>query len=251
MRTIAKHGAVVTEYPPSALPEAHHFPRRNRIISGLCQGTLVIEGSMSSGALITASYAIAQGRELFALPGKVDEAQSDGPNELLRSGAHVALSAEDILCYYDFLYHDDIDFGALKKAKQRSAVGDDILRRYGVSPEKNRGRKNDRPIEDKPSEAQPIATPTEQRTASPKVEMAQQAPTVEANTSAPDQSERLLASVDATTRRVFELMPTDKAVTADQLAAEGVEIGDVITALTLLEIVGLVNTLPGGMYIRR
>ena len=87
-------------------------------------------------------------------------------------------------------------------------------------------------------ESEVVATPTPAATA----------PQTEEH---PDQSDRLLASVDATTRRVFTLMPPDQAVTPDRLAAEGIDIGDVITALTLLEIVGLVNALPGGMYIRR
>ena len=201
---------------------------------------------MSSGALITASHAIAQGREVFAVPGKVDESNSDGPNELLRNGAHVALSSEDILCFYDFLYHDDIDFGAVTHAKRFSSLSDDILRRYGVSDAKKRKERGTE-AEKQKAPATP-AKPKEEPVAATEERMAEKSATSPEH---PDQSERLLASVDATTRRVFELMPTDRAVTPDQLAAEGIDIGDVITALTLLEIVGLVNTLPGSMYIRR
>lgn len=242
MRAIVKHGAVVTEYPPTAKPDRQHFPRRNRIISGLCQGTLVIEGDMSSGALITAKHAIAQGREVFALPGNVDEPNSEGPNDLIRNGTHVALSSDDILCFYDFLYHDALDFGALTAAKRAAMSPDDVLRRYGVAWRGEKGQKQAKtsPKPDgKPQAKEQAVVPQEPAQAEAQEPIH------------PDKSEQLLASVDATTRRVFEQMPTDRAVTADQLAAQGIDIGDVITALTLLEIVGLVQTLPGSMYIRK
>lgn len=255
METIAKHGAVVTEYPPKALPERHHFPRRNRIISGLCQGTLVIEGVLDSGALITASHAIAQGRELFALPGKINEPNSDGPNELIRNGAHVARSVTDILSFYDFLYHEDLDQDALRKAKASFCFSDAILKRYGVSPDPD-APKSEKPHSEKRqptgrTRAPKRAEPTEARDAREPAEVSPEPSVQERAPLHPDQSTRLLESVDATTRRVFSLMPADRAITPDALAAEGIDIGDVITALTLLEIVGLVNSLPGGMYARR
>ena len=254
MQSIIKHGAVVTEYPPSARPVGQHFPRRNRIISGLCQGTLVVEGAKGSGALITASHAIAQGRDLFALPGKVNESNSEGPNELICNGAHATLSAEDILCFYDFLYHDDTDVGALKRATRSSTISDGILRRYGVSPE--RGRKAEgasaQAVSVTPPIAEAEAVPVYRDEPKPNAaEPRREEPVAKRDGDHPDQSERLLASVDATTQRVFSLMPTDRAVTPDYLAAEGVEIGDVITSLTLLEIVGLVSALPGGLYVRK
>jgi DNA processing protein len=87
MRAIAKYGAVVTEYPLTERPTGINFPKRNRIISGLSQGTLIVEAPMKSGALITARDAILQGREVFALPGNVDAASAAGTNALIRDGA--------------------------------------------------------------------------------------------------------------------------------------------------------------------
>ncbi len=93
-------GALVSEYPPGAEPLSRHFPMRNRIISGLSLGVLVIEAPIKSGALITAARALEQGRDVFVVPGNADSAACRGSNELLREGAAVALSGRDVLEEY-------------------------------------------------------------------------------------------------------------------------------------------------------
>ena len=94
---IMENGAVISDYAPGTPPEAQNFPPRNRIISGLTMATVVIEAGETSGALITASFAANQGREVFAVPGGIHAPQSKGTNSLIQKGARPLLSMEEVL----------------------------------------------------------------------------------------------------------------------------------------------------------
>jgi len=94
---IFKHGTIISEYPPGTAPTPGNFPARNRIVSGLSYGTVVIEAGLKSGALITVDCALEQGREVYALPGNINSPYSIGTNKLLKEGAKMVTSAKDIL----------------------------------------------------------------------------------------------------------------------------------------------------------
>ena len=93
---ITEQGCLLSEYPPGTHPDRATFPDRNRIISGLSAGVVVVEAGRKSGALITAEYGLAQGRELFAVPGAPDARQSEGTNRLIRKGAKLITRPDDI-----------------------------------------------------------------------------------------------------------------------------------------------------------
>ncbi len=97
VKKISESGAVITEFPSEVTPSKNTFPRRNRIISGLSRGVVVVEAARKSGALITVDYALEQGRDVFAVPGPLGSMTSSGTNLLIQNGAKLVLSADDIL----------------------------------------------------------------------------------------------------------------------------------------------------------
>ena len=122
LNKIAENGAVVSEYVPGTQPDAWRFPVRNRLISGLSLGILVVESRVIGGAMITAGVAAEQGRDVWAIPGATDNVTSEGPHSLIRDGAKLVEKAEDIL--------EDLGL-AVEESPQRPSVPDNL------TPEQN------------------------------------------------------------------------------------------------------------------
>ncbi|MEJ2313546.1 MAG: DNA-processing protein DprA [Nitrospirota bacterium] len=117
MEKVADSGCVVSEFPPGTPPNRENFPRRNRLISGLSMGVIVVEAGTKSGALITANCALEQGKEVFAVPGNINSAASQGPNGLIKRGAKPVTGAEDVVEELAPVLK-----GFLRKRRQRPAV---------------------------------------------------------------------------------------------------------------------------------
>jgi DNA processing protein len=120
---IARRGLVVTEYPPGTPPLAFHFPMRNRLISGLARAVVVVEAAEKSGSLITAACALEQGRDVMAVPGSVVGGRNRGAHALIRDGARIVESADDILEELGLATRGDRSADAVRTA--RAAVSGD------------------------------------------------------------------------------------------------------------------------------
>lgn len=226
---IVAHGAVITEYAPGASPDGAHFPVRNRIISGLSLGTCVVEANMKSGSLITARHAEKQGREVFAFPGRVGENGSQGTNALIHGGASMVRSAKDILEEYELLYPHRIFTERITK------------RKYFVSAEEvraesaeKRGRR-EKPSKPERSKSVEKKKKAEEPTQSIKIE--------EIDTSAFSDVERAVFEALKTSSSPDEI----RAAASDSLGRT-LGAGEVLAALTTLEILGVCAALPGGNY---
>lgn len=143
-RIIKNGGAIISEFPPGTPPLKHHFPQRNRIISGISRAILVTEAKERSGALITANLALEQNRDVFAMPGSIFSPYSSGPHNLLKEGAALALSGRQILDYLEINYtepaeaenafYNDKDEIGILKALDRPLTIDELVLKTGKGP---------------------------------------------------------------------------------------------------------------------
>jgi DNA processing protein len=140
-RRICEQGLIVSEYEPGVEPAPWRFPARNRIIAGLCAATIVVEARERSGALITADFALEEGRDVLAVPGEITSSLSAGTNALLRLGAGPVTSAGDVLELFDLVpaRTSQTDLGATAQAVltllgDSPLTADEIARAAEVEP---------------------------------------------------------------------------------------------------------------------
>ncbi len=274
---ILKNGAVISEYPPGTRPIGYHFPVRNRIISGLCAGSVVVEAPENSGALITAKHAICQGRNVFAVPGEVGISGSGGTNALLKSGVYVATSAEDILAEYEFIYPHSVSLKACRRALRKfdaEAASSDAMARVRVS---SRGGNNyygvsaygGKNVLFGKSEAPKTGKVkrSDKKNADNKVSMGDMAEnsvkvigedvvpssgTEKSRETLPSKKQRQIEAelLDEINIKVYNMMKPDVPMIPDELTEGGVAVSDVLSSLSMLELAGAVEAHPGGYFVR-
>ena len=158
---IAAAGALVSEYPPGTPPLGEHFPVRNRLIAGLSLGVVVVEGSLRSGSLITARWALEQNRDVYAVPGNINAPLSKGPNRLIRRGeAKLIQDAWDILEEYEYLYPSKIHPRVpLSEEGSRARLKDTVSHLASQPKKAGKAAPNGKPKEEGPAEpAGPVSS---------------------------------------------------------------------------------------------
>ncbi len=223
---IAENGLIITEFAPGTEPYAKNFPIRNRIMSGISNGTVVIEAGKSSGAMITAEKATEQGKPLFAVPGDVGSSGSDGTNDLIMRGAKLVTCAKDVLCEYELLYPQKI---FTEKIKTIHFV-------------KKSGTKIAYIQEEPPKEESKPEKPATKKKAAKKTAEENEVKEI------PEDMEREQKNI---------LLCLTLPMTADEISAEykkrfpeGIGEADLLSALTMLEIDGFLEAGAGGKYRR-
>lgn len=212
-RDTERHGCLLTEFPPGTAPLGRNFPRRNRIISGLCCGVVVVEAPIKSGALITAQCALDQGRDVFAVPGNIDSPASAGCNALLREGAVMVRHGWDVMEEYEARFPD----------KLHRWVGGMPL---GTYPQDMIELRQD-PLVSEPSAEKVVDNGTETTYHDVRKQL----------TDLTSDEQRIYAQLTAQMKHIDQVI-ADADLPADK----------VLAALTMLEIKGLVSRHPGKYY---
>lgn len=219
---VERYGCLLSEFPPGTPPYKWNFPKRNRIISGMADGVLVVEAPAKSGALITARQASDQGRDIFVVPGNIDVASCAGSNALLRDGAIAVSSGWDVVSEYEHLYPDKIQ--------------------KDLSPEPVDSEAEFHSSEREAKVAQTPAAPQNQKTArrendKKSIDKAKQ----------PFYSDGKIkdSALSEDERRVMDLIGSEEWLVDDILAEAGLPAGKVLAALTMLQVKGVLSALPG------
>ena len=224
-RDVERYGCIISEFAPGTPPAQWTFPKRNRIISGLSNGVLVVEAPERSGALITARLAAEQGRDVFVVPGNIDVPTCARSNSLLRDGAILVSSGWEVLCEYQAMFPDKLR-------------REDTPLRMTASPEEVRGAAEEAPLQ----VAQNPARPGEKSNFKKKLEkksIDNPAPTAYSDLDA------RLSGLSGDERAVAACLADGERLVDDVIAETGLTTGRLLGILTMLELKGVVKRLPG------
>lgn len=222
-----QYGCLLSEFPPGTPPAKWNFPKRNRIISGLCNGVLVVEAPEKSGALITARLAAEQGRDVFVVPGNIDMPSFVGSNRLLRDGAIMVSSGWDVLSEYEALYPEK-----LHESRQQPvlrAYPEEVLR--ASEPEEPMPKVAQKPL--KPREKTDLKKNLDKKA----IDKPASTPYSGVNKPCPPLSD--------TEAAVLAALESGERLVDDMIAQTGLSTGKLLAVLTMLEIKGIIERLPG------
>ena len=217
----ARYGCILSEFPPGTPPHKWNFPKRNRVISGLSCGVLVVEAPEKSGALITARQAADQGRDVFVVPGNIDVDTFIGSNRLLRDGAIAVSSGWDILSEYEGHFP-----GKIRRFDRASG-----LTAYPDEVEKPALKVAQKPALPKEKPARKVKTDKKV------IDNGASTPYIDLNDTLP--------GLSADEQTIVKTIGSEPKLVDDVIAATGLSAGKVLAMLTLLEVKGIVKRLPG------
>lgn len=227
-KDVEEYGCILSEFPPGTQPAKWTFPKRNRIISGLSNGVLVVEAPEKSGALITANMAAEQGRDVFAVPGNIDMPSFVGSNRLLRDGAIMVSSGWDVLSEYKALYPDKIH---KEDAPVKQTAYPDEVNKVASETEK--------PL---PKVAQKAELPEKKTVLKKNLEKKG----IDNQPSAPySDVNELLPKLSGDEQLIVTAIQNGERLVDDVIAETGLTTGKLLAALTMLELKGILKRLPG------
>lgn len=223
-RQTEQFGCILSEFAPGTPPNRWNFPRRNRIISGMSNGVVVVEAPEKSGSLITAKLANDQGRDVFAVPGNVDMPGFVGSNQLLREGAAAVSCGWDILSEYQALYPEKIHKDGAKVPPRKAAAEE-------TASDRKPGKAGSVPAASGKESKQSAPAPEKS------IDKEQSAPYIDLDKS--------FASLSESEKAVLRAIGTGERLVDDVIAGAGIPAGKVLSTLTILELKRMVVRLPG------
>lgn len=225
-----RFGCILSEFPPETRPTPQNFPMRNRIISGISNGVVVIEAPEKSGSLITANLAAEQGRDVFAVPGNIDMASFLGSNRLLRDGAIMVSSGWDVVSEYEGLFPDKLHrMGEV--GRQRALPNEQVER------PKNLGKV-----------AQRVEKPEKETHLKKNLE---KEPVDKERAGSYIENSAKKKSLTDNERKIVDALGESQRLVDDVVAETGLSTGALLAALTMLELKGIIRRLPGKRIVLR
>lgn len=225
-----RFGCILSEFPPETRPNPQNFPMRNRIISGISNGVVVIEAPERSGALITANLAAEQGRDVFAVPGNIDMASFLGSNRLLRDGAIMVSSGWDVVSEYEGLFPDKLH--RMGEVRPQKALPNEQAARP-----KNLGKV-----------AQKVAVPEKESHLKKNLE---KEPVDKERAGSYSEKSTKKKSLTDNERKIVDALGEGQRLVDDVVAETGLSTGALLAALTMLELKGIIRRLPGKRIVLR